>query len=460
MKKFKSYDQKQGIFKTIIPEQLLEENHPARIIDKVVGKLDLQDIYASYSDDGQPAYHPMMMIKVLFYAYFRGDFSCRQIWSQLKYRADYIYISGDQVPDFRTINRFRTRHMEEMPKLFARIVLMCVELGMVGFEHMSIDTERLHGNASYQKNFDRERLQKRLKHISKRMEKLLKREPDEHLTTEEKTARLSRLSEQKRKLEELDEALKEVEGTLNLTDREAKPMKHRNGRTLPGYNHLCAVDGRCGVTVAVDTLDRNETGRDVLPALDQAKENTGGKFQNVTADSQFSSYALYKEIESRPEEFYIPDMRATPNKNPFDHGKFRLRRDGSVVCPEGFAMRRRGAENHENHKTHVYVGTACLSCRSKERCTKAKYRKIGIDDRQPFRDKMRRKLSTPEGRRIYGQRKHIVEPTNGHDKKNKKWTQHFLRGKAKAALEFMLMRIGANLNKIVLHRSEEVLCGM
>ena len=54
---------------------------------------------------------------------------------------------------------------------------------------------------------------------------------------------------------------------------------------------------------------------------------------------------------------------------------------------------------------------------------------------------MRNKLSSTRGREIYSKRGAIVEPTNGHDQKNLKWTQHHLRGKVKASLEFLLIRI-------------------
>ena len=46
---------------------------------------------------------------------------------------------------------------------------------------------------------------------------------------------------------------------------------------------------------------------------------------------------------------------------------------------------------------------------------------------------------------------------HGDDQRNKAWRQHLLRGKAKAALEFMLVRIGSNLSKIAKYRPGELL---
>lgn len=70
MPNFREYDQEQGIFCSIIPDKILEEDHPARIISKVVENLDLEKMYSYYSEEGKEAYHPKMMLKILFYGYY------------------------------------------------------------------------------------------------------------------------------------------------------------------------------------------------------------------------------------------------------------------------------------------------------------------------------------------------------------------------------------------------------
>ena len=70
---------------------------------------------------------------------------------------------------------------------------------------------------------------------------------------------------------------------------------------------------------------------------------------------------------------------------------------------------------------------------------------------------MRDKLRSDKGREIYTKRQWIVEAGHGDDQHNKGWRQHLLRGKAKAGLEFVLVRIGSNLGKIARYRAREVL---
>ena len=80
-------------------------------------------------------------------------------------------------------------------------------------------------------------------------------------------------------------------------------------------------------------------------------------------------------------------------------------------------------------------------------------RTMSVDGRDLFREKMREKLRSAHGRETYMKRQGIVEPGHGDDQQNKGWRQHHLRGKRKAAGEFMLVRIAMNLGKIARYRA-------
>jgi len=111
----------------------------------------------------------------------------------------------------------------------------------------------------------------------------------------------------------------------------------------------------------------------------------------------------------------------------------------------------------ESHTVRIYAGTACEGCLLRENCTTASQRTLNVDSREPLCEQMREKLRTDRGREIYMKRQGIVEAGHGDDQHNKGWQQHLLRGKAKAALEFMLVRIGSNLSKIATHKPMELL---
>ncbi len=468
MDNFRSYDQAQGVFRPIIPNELLEEEHPARVVDRVVELLDLTEVYESYADEGNPPYHPKMMLKVLFYSYFTGVMSSRGMWDALKVRADYIFLSGDRAPDFRTLNDFRTRHMERLPGLFAQIVHLCKRLGMVDFRYLAIDGQKIQADASYRRSKTKRRVKESLERVTEGMKKLLGKEVSEEFPAELREKRVAELKRQEKQLLGVKEVLEEIEdekANINMTDLEAKVMRHKDGTSLPSYNHQSAVNGKFGITCAVNSEDRGDNEEDLLPLVDASVENTGERHENVLADSAFADYEVLEEVEERrPEEYYVPDKRfkvvesGKTAKGRFDGENFERTEDGKVICPEGREMELKSeVVKEDGHTESRYEGTGCEECKFREKCTKAKKRSLTVDSREVYRELMREKLRSEKGREIYGKRQGIVEAGHGDDQKNKGWRQHLLRGKAKASLEFMLMRIGANLGKIARYRASEVL---
>jgi len=465
---FRDYDQSQTYFVPIRLSTFLESDHPARVIDRITERLDLSRLYEDYSEEGTPAFHPKLMLKVLFYGYYKDVMSCRKLWDAVEQRADFIFLAAGQVPNFRTINSFRLRHLQILPGLFSQIVMLCTELGMVGFEHLAIDGQKIQANASYRKSKNLEQLEKEYAKVRAGMEKLLEKEVTEDFPQELKEKRLGRLEEKAEDLEELKKALEGLEdkkARLNMTDPDAPVMRHKDGTSVPSYTHQSATDGLLGVVCAVQTTQENDQPKDLLPLVDQAKENTGGEHATVIADCGFSSYEVMQTIEEqRAEEFYVPDRLFETSKTEeegkegYSLDRFERDEDGGIRCPQGHEMTHTRTEHFEDgHHVDIWEGTACAQCAQRDKCTKQTKRRISVDSREGFRTQMREKLLSDKGREIYMKRQGISEPVHGDDQKNRGWRQHHLRRLYKAAGEFMLIRIAANLRKIVKYRSQEFL---
>ena len=464
---FRPYDQRQRFFVDVSKDSFLEEKHPARIIDLVVEGLDLSELYEQYSDEGNPPYHPKMMLKVLFYAYYIGVMSSRTIWDCVINRADFMYLAAGQVPNFRTINTFRLRHLPGLAALFTEIVLLCRRLGMIGFEHLAIDGQKIQANANFKKSKNLKGLRSEYEKVRAGLEKLLSREISEYVSQETVDKRATRL---KNKLEKLSgfqkqlEALKDEEKRLNMSDEEAAVMRHKDGTSKPSYNHQSAVDEKCGVSTAVRTSQTGDKPEDLELIVDASNENTGGSHKTVSGDSGFCSYEMLVNTEERPEEFYVPDTRFEQSKKDPEEKKkygpedFHREEEGNYRCPAGHPMQHAGTfDGADGARLDRYVGTGCEGCAKKAKCTKAAVRSLQIDTREPYRRKMRDKLRSDEGREVYMKRQGLVEPGHGNDQRNKGWKQHHLRGLEKATAEFVLVRIAANLAKIIKFKTDELL---
>jgi len=424
-------------------------------------------LYGQYSDEGNPPYHPRMMLKVLFYAYYIGVMSSRTIWDCVINRADFMYLAVGQVPNFRTINAFRLRHVPRLAALFTEIVLLCRRLGMIGFEHLAIDGQKIQANANFKKSKHLKGLRSEYEKVKSGLEKLLNQEVHEYVSQETVDRRATRLKNKLEKLSEFQkqlEALKDEEKRLNMTDEDAAVMKHKDGTSKPSYNHQSAVDEKYGVTTAVRTSQSSDCADDLEVIVDASNANAAGSHQTVSADSGFCSYEMLVDIEERAEEFYVPDNRFEQSKKEPEEKKkygaedFRCDEEGNYTCPADYPMQHLGTfDGVDGARLDRYLGTGCEGCPMKGKCTKAAVRSLQVDTREPYRRKMREKLRSDEGREVYMKRQGLVEPGHGDDQKNRKWKQHHLRGREKATGEFVLVRIAANLGKIIKFKTDELL---
>src|SRR3972149_6626279 len=113
------------------------------------GALDLSAIYAGYEEErGYPPYDPRLMVKLLVYGYANGVVSSRKLE-----RATYRDVAGrmlcaDQPPDYRSIARFRARHLEALGELFVQALRLCRQAKLVGLGALALDGTQLRVNAS------------------------------------------------------------------------------------------------------------------------------------------------------------------------------------------------------------------------------------------------------------------------------------------------------------------------
>jgi len=463
---FRTYDQAQSFFITVTKDKFLDAGHPAAIIDTIIERLDLGSLYNYYSSEGNQPYHPKMMLKILFYGYYTGIMSCRTIWDSVINRSDFMYLAAGQVPNFRTINDFRLRHLKDLPGLFTQIVFLCNKLDMLDFEHMAIDGQKIQANANYKNSKNLKGIKKEYDKIQKGLDKLLEKEVNEYFTVDIKEKRVTTLSKKLDKLDSFQKVLEELndeEKRINMVDPDAPIMAHKDGQKLPSYSHQTSRDGKCGVSTAVQSTQNNDLPEDLLPIVDQSIENTGEKHARITGDCGFCNYEILQKVEDeREEDFYIPDRRFSASqkegKGKFPIEKFEKNGDGEYTCPAGNPMEyQRTLTFDDGHTVDLYQGTSCADCPMKKRCTNGKKRNINIDSRIPYRDIMRDKLKSEEGREVYMKRQGLIEPIHGDDQKNKGWIQHHLRGFNKASAEFVLMRIATNLSLMVKHREKEIL---
>jgi len=129
---FKAYRQRQAMLLPPSLDELIVSNHPVRVVDDVLSKIDIQPLIRQYKTGGASNYHPGMLLKVLVYAYINNIYSSRKIEEALQQNIHFMWLSGMSQPDHNTINRFRSERLKEpLKKIFVQVVQLLAAEGLL-----------------------------------------------------------------------------------------------------------------------------------------------------------------------------------------------------------------------------------------------------------------------------------------------------------------------------------------
>ena len=108
---FKPYEQHQISLLPIDLNTLIPENHMVRVVDKAIELMNVQVLFDRYPGGGTSAYNPVMMLKVIVYAYADKIYSSRRIAKATRENINFMWLTGNVQLDFMTINRFRSERL-------------------------------------------------------------------------------------------------------------------------------------------------------------------------------------------------------------------------------------------------------------------------------------------------------------------------------------------------------------
>src|SRR5690606_22157499 len=142
--KFKDYNQQQNWLLPPSIEEMIPPDHPVRIVNGVIEHLDIQPLIKAYSREGQPSYHPKMMLKVMVYAYMDNTYSSRKIEKAMRENINFMWLSNKQVADHNTIARFRSEKLKSVFKdIFKQVVLLLAQEGLVTLKQVYTDGTKI-----------------------------------------------------------------------------------------------------------------------------------------------------------------------------------------------------------------------------------------------------------------------------------------------------------------------------
>jgi len=475
--KFKEYNQRQI---WLIPPDLEDEipkGDLCRVIDEVVENIDIKCIEDKYPEEGNTAYHPRMMLKILFYSYARGIFSSRKIAQELERNIFYWYLSGKQKPNFRTICLFRSAHREELKIVFQEIVKLCLNLGLTEISTVTIDGTKIKANAAKGKTRDKDWIEKKIAEESMALEKALEEAERIDAEEDEKYGRDKRgdeipeeIRDRKKRLEKLAELKKRMEAEkcrhINETDSDARLMKGQ-GQYLLGYNCQAVVDAKSQVILAANITNEAREWHQLKENINELRIAYGVKPKVLLGDAGYCSGENLRYLKEENIFGIIPDkpiakIKAEIDNRIFEDQEFKKERfkydqDKDVyICPEGKELQRVGdvpttlvRKSGEIVRSFQYQCHECSNCKVRSRCCGGKRdRCITRYSDEVLREEMADRIRSKEGYELYKQRFKTAEPVFGNIKQNIGFREFNLRGMFKTRAEFILVAIAHNLMKI------------
>ena len=500
-----SFKTQSGNFPELFPINifdLIPDNHPSRLVDCVVNQLDISDISNLYLGGGCSAYHPRMMIKVLFYAYLSNIYSCRKIAKALTENIHFMYISGNSTPNFRTINEFRGKILKEKIKdLFAEVVKILVQLGCISLDVQYIDGTKIEAKSNkytfvWRGSVEKykEKLEAKINTVLSDIENSIqsdnqKLNPDElpkRINSEELREKLSQLNKklkeptkkQTKELQKLQQdhlpKLQKYEKDLTIlgernsyskTDPDATFMRlkddhMKNGQLKPAYNPQISTENQFITHVSIHQKPGDTTT--LGPHLDGFEKAYGKQSKEVVADAGYGSEENYEMLENNNVTAYVKynyfhaEQKKKMKDNPFQvQNLFYNKEQDFYVCTMGQRMENAGtakrtSSNGYQSQITYYQAKNCNNCPLRGRCHSAKgNRRIEVNHRlNELKERARNLLTAEQGLKHRSKRPVEVEAVFGQLKSNNKFNRFTFKGLEKVELEFLLMALGHNFRKM------------
>lgn len=456
-KTFRFYDPDQQFLMPPSIADWVGEDHLARFVSELVDEvLDLGPFLAAHTETrGFPPYDPRLMLKILIYGYTTGVRSSRKIERHCHDDVAFRFLAANQAPDFRSVARFRRRHLEALEALFMQVLKLCQGAGMVRLGRVALDGSKVRANASRRKAMSYGRMTEHETGLRAEVEAMMAdaeatdvadderfgpdgRDDDLPGEMARRSSRLAKIRRAKADLEAdaarragADAARKawhrstpgdDGEATTdarqaaageaaeqaaagarpddkaqrNFTDPDARIMKTADGSFHYCYNAQTVVDEAHQVIVAARLTNQSADAPTFASMIDQTTANCGAQPRQVLADAGYFSEDNIAAATSRGIDALIATGRLKHHETPPPAPRGRIPKNATT------------------------------------------------------KERMARKLRTKAGRAAYARRKAIVEPVFGQIDTVQGGKAVLLRGEI-AAAEWAFLNACHNLRKLFNH---------
>jgi len=473
-------DRRQITLRTVDVELLIDQDHGARSIWELVGRLDLSLYYEQIASvqgrAGREHTDPQLLISLWLYAYSRGISSAREIARQCEYEPAFEWLCGLEPISHRTLSGFRSGYKAALDDLFVQVLGMLSSEGLISMERVTLDGTKIKANAGGNTFRRKEKIEAHLALAREQVRVMDEQAADEEKRAKRQTSARRRAARQR--ASRLEAALREVErlrrdkkhdrnsfvARASSTDPEAHVMRNGEGGTVPSYNVQLVTDTTHGLIVNVEATTDAIDYRQMEPALNRCLETLGCRPQQIVADGDYTNHASVQAAATCGVDFYgswqaswKPGERDAQGRSAaFQASAFSYNAKlDCFTCPVGQTLGHHTILNREHGvRTHVYRAPkeACRTCAHRSECAPQKARSEWVRSITRMEEPaettaFKAKMETEQAQRIYRKRSQIAEFPHAWIKERCGLRQFRCRGRLKVAMEATWACLSYNLTR-------------
>lgn len=320
-------------------DQLLPEDHRARIVWRYVDSLDLSPLYASIRAvegvPGRDAVDPKILMALWMFAIIESVSSARQVARLCQESVPYMWICGGVGVNYHLLSDFRTAHGEFLDQLLTDTVATLIHQDLVTLEDVAQDGMRVRAHAGAS-SFRRQKTLEECRDEARQHVAELREESEDETKTDasqarrqaaqmraatEREQRIEQALEELEQLKEQKEKRKKGSGNdarCSTTDPEARKMKMADGGYRPAYNVQFATDGDARIIVSVDVTNSGSDRGQMAPMHEDVCQRYGKTPEVYEVDCGFATKEDITTVEQRGSKVLAPV-----------HGEERMRANGT-----------------------------------------------------------------------------------------------------------------------------------
>ncbi len=422
-------------------EEWVSADHPARFLREFVDQLDLAALGFALpvAVEGRPPYAPSLLLKIWLYGYYHRIRSTRKLEVACREQLSLLWLTGLIQPDHNSLWRFWRDNKKALRHIFKQTVQVAMHTGAVGLALQALDGTKIQAAASTPHGWSKKYMEKLLVQLDAALDDRELKVVAENTDVEQPGYRLpAGLAERQALRDQIQTGLAQLEAdgrqSYHPVEPEARRMKLGDTNRY-AYNAQAIADGQAGVLVACEaTRQENDRGQ-LVPLIQQARENVGVAAQDTVtlADTGYGAGADLLAAAQQGLTVLVPPAEGTPAKDhPYatQHFHYDPVRQ-SVTCPPGRTL------DHEGHTTKDGVRVERFRCHHRDcpvraHCTSdPKGRQLEVRPHTAVVQAMRQQLAKPLTRAQWRERGTVIEPRFAQLKQHdgfRRWTVWGLEG--------------------------------